>query len=245
MGLLGVLLCCLPHCSFAMERTAPFSMGEKLIYRIRWGAVDAGNAVMEVMPLKEVNGIYARHFILDIKTSSFVDIFYKVRDRIEAFTDQRISRSVLYRKKQTGKDKKNVVVQFNWEADQAFYSNDGKGREPIDIIRTSLDPLSVIYGIRCRELNEGLDIYFPVTDGKRCFMGRARVLGRESVKVNGVVYDSFLIEPELTHFGGVFKKSEHPRLKIWVTADEKKIPVKIQCKVLVGSIVGELVAAEF
>ncbi|NNK85754.1 MAG: DUF3108 domain-containing protein, partial [Desulfobacterales bacterium] len=33
-------------------------------------------------------------------------------------------------------------------------------------------------------------------------------------------------------------------IKIWVTADKRKIPVKIKSKVVVGSFVGELIATE-
>ena len=47
IGAAGLLLFFIPYVSFCMERTTPFSMGEKLIYQIRWGVVDAGEAVLE------------------------------------------------------------------------------------------------------------------------------------------------------------------------------------------------------
>ena len=39
----------------------------------------------------------------------------------------------------------------------------------------------------------------------------------------------------------VVKKSENPQLKIWYTADEKKIPLRIRSKVGIVSFVFELV----
>ncbi|MGA8180500.1 MAG: DUF3108 domain-containing protein, partial [Desulfobacterales bacterium] len=56
-------------------------------------------------------------------------------------------------------------------------------------------------------------------------------------------YDTYLIEPELKHIGGVFEKSKNAKIQLWVTADKRKIPVKIKSKVAVGSFVGELVSA--
>jgi hypothetical protein len=39
----------------------------------------------------------------------------------------------------------------------------------------------------------------------------------------------------------VVKKSDHPQLKVWVTADEKKIPMKIRTKVGIISFDFDLV----
>ena len=48
----------------------------------------------------------------------------------------------------------------------------------------------------------------------------------------------------MEHIGGVFKKSKGAKLQIWVTSDERRIPVKIKSKVSVGSFVAELVSYE-
>jgi hypothetical protein len=42
----------------------------------------------------------------------------------------------------------------------------------------------------------------------------------------------------------VFKKSRNASLRIWVSADEKHIPVRISSKVVVGSFTAELIAPE-
>ena len=74
-------------------------------------------------------------------------------------------------------------------------------------------------------------------------MGRARIKKRESLTVAHGTYDIFLVEPELQHIGGVFQKSKDVKLKIWVTADARRIPIKITSKVVVGSFVAELISA--
>lgn len=60
------------------------------------------------------------------------------------------------------------------------------------------------------------------------------VSARETIKVGGKEYDTYVVEPELNDFGGVFKKSPDATLKIWVTTDELRIPVKVKSVVSVG-----------
>ena len=84
----------------------------------------------------------------------------------------------------------------------------------------------------------------PVSDGKKCVMGTARILKRERIKVKMGEFDAYLIEPEMKDIGGVFEKSDDANIKIWVTADEKKIPLRFKSKVIVGSFVAELASVE-
>ncbi len=73
-------------------------------------------------------------------------------------------------------------------------------------------------------------------------MGQAKVLGQATITCFNTTYDTYVIEPELIHFGGVFEKSDNPNLRIWITRDDRRLPVRIQAQVIVGSIIGELVS---
>ena len=112
------------------------------------------------------------------------------------------------------------------------------------MLPSSFDPLSAFYTIRRTEMHPGLTITQPITDGKKNVVGEARVVRRETIKVQGKSYDTFLIIPDLKHVGGVFKESENAKMQIWVTADSRHIPVRLKSKVVVGSFVGDLVKAE-
>ena len=226
------------------DKDFPFSPGEKLTFQAKWGLIPAGEAVLQVLPIETVNGIKSRHFMLTTKTYPFIDLFYKVRDRIDAYTDVEMTHSILYKKFKQGKSKKNVVVNFFWNKNKAQYSNFGKKRKPISILPGSFDPLSVFYAFRLRKLEENLEMEGPVTDGKKCVIGRVKVVRREKIRIASGTYDTYLVEPELRHIGGVFEKSRNARLQIWVTADEKQIPVRVKSRVVVGSFVGELISLE-
>ena len=228
----------------AAEINFPFYPGEKLTFQIKWTFIPAGEGVLEVFPLKTINGVKSYHFVMTVRSNSFVDNFYKVRDRIDAYADIEMTRSILYKKKQhEGKTKRDVVVYFNWGLNKAQYSNFTNKRPPIDILSGSFDPLSAFYYVRLLDLKKNLIIERPVTDGKKCVIGKAIVIKRETIKLASGLYDTYLIEPELKHVGGVFEKSKDAKIQVWVTADGRHIPVKIKSKVVIGSFVGELVSA--
>jgi hypothetical protein len=228
----------------AVEKNFPFYPGEKLTFQLKWTIIPAGEAVLEVLPIETINGAKAYHFLMTARSNSFIDHFYKVRDRIDAYTNIEMTHSILYKKKQhEGKNKKDVVVNFNWEQNKAQYSNFNDKRPPIDILSGSFDPLSAFYYTRLVELKKNSIIERPVTDGKKCIIGKAFVIKKERIKLASGTYDTYLIEPELKHVGGVFEKSKNAKIQLWVTADKRHIPVKIKSKVVVGSFVGELVSA--
>ncbi|MFC1815493.1 DUF3108 domain-containing protein [Thermodesulfobacteriota bacterium] len=239
----GVFLCAAEI--IIAESELPFAPGEKLTFQLKWGFIPAGEAVLEVQPIKNINGIKAYHFVLTAKSNSFVDIFYKVRDRIDAYADLNMTHTLLYNKQQhEGNTKRNVTVNFDWEKNTAQYINFGLKNKPISIMPGSFDPLSAFYYTRLVDLKENAVITSPVTDGKKCVVGKAKIVKREKIKLASGIYDTYLMEPELKHIGGVFKKSKNAKIQLWVSADKRRSPLKIKSKVVVGSFVGELISAE-
>jgi len=226
--------------------TMPFEPGEKLEYVLRWENVPAGSAQLEVLPLTAVNGEQAYHFTMTVRSNAFIDLFYKVRDRIDAFADVSMTRSLHYQKDQReGSHRRDEVIVFDWENNQAQYSNYGDKKDPIELMEGSFDPLSAFYFTRMAMFESGHEIQRPITDGKKNVIGRVTVLGRETITLqNGRTYDTYRVVPDLSHVGGVFKESPDATLEIWITADERRLPVRIRSKVVIGHFIGELVSVE-
>jgi len=203
-----------------------------------------GEAVMEVFPMKTLHGMPAYHFSVTARSTPFVDFFYKVRDKIDAFADTGMTKSVHYQQnQQEGTTRREIVVKFDLKKNEAEYSDFGTRRKPIPLLPDTFDPLSVFYFARAQQLEPGMVMEKPVTDGKRCVIGRATVIKREKIRVKGKSYDTFLLEPRCEEIRGVFEKSPGAKVEVWVTADSYKIPVRVRSKVIVGSFIGELVSA--
>ncbi len=227
------------------EHNLPFTIGEKATYQLRWGFIPAGHATLARFPDQDVNGEPAYHFVLQAWSNRYIDPFFKVRDRIDSFADLDMNRSLLYKKNQhEGRTKRDIIVNFDWQKNQAQYSNYGEKRDPISILPGTFDPLGIFFYTRMLDLKENDEITHPVTDGKSCMNGQAKIIKRETITVPGGTFDAFLMEPDLKDVRGVFEKSKNAKLQLWVTADERKLLIKIKSKVIVGSFIGELITLE-
>jgi len=247
-GAAAIVLCALSMlCGEGAAATGalPFSAGERLVYRAMWGFIPAGEAVIEVLPDAAVDGSRARHFAMTTATNSRVDLFYKIRERQDSFTDVAMTRTLQYRKKSTGDHPRDVIVTYDWKNRTATYASFGNAERPVAILPGSFDPLAIFFVIRTHRLRPGDVHEIPVTDGKKCIAVKATVAGRETVTIDGKVYDTFLVVPDMERLQGVVPRQDDPSLKIWFTADERQLPVKIQSRVAIGSFVFELVSASF
>jgi len=167
------------------------------------------------------------------KTNPTVDLIYKIRERQDSYVDVAMTHSILYRKKTESKHPRDEILNFNWKKLEATPTKFGKTKPPISILPGTFDPLALYYVIRCQDLKEHSEIYVPLTDGKRNIAVRAIVGKRDIIKVGGKTYAAIEITPDMRMLDSleknkVVKKGENPQLKIWVTADQKRIPIKIK-----------------
>ena len=230
----------LPPTVFAAN--VPFLPGEHLTYQLKWGVVPAGKVIFQVLPMTEVDGEEAYHFVMTARTNSIVDAVYKVRDRVDSFAAADFSRSLYYRKKQQeGGSTRDIKVVFDWENMTSQYTNYERTRNPVAIEPGTFDPLSVMYAFRCIDPDETTEREIPVTDGKRCEPGRLDFVEKTRLVTRNGKVSAWLLEPDVSKIGGVFRKSRNAKLRIWLSDDEFRVPLRFSSKVAVGSFHGVLV----
>lgn len=225
-----------------MAKTEVFCPGEKMTFVVRWSFITAARVTIETLPIENTDGVPVYHFLYTARTSRFVDVFYKVRDRIESFTDIDMTHSLLYKKNHNGKSVNEVTTEFDWDKKEAKYVNMGNAEDPIRIEDNTFDPLSVFYAFRIGQPDKNNEIQVMVTDGKKVIHAAGKILKKQKIKVAGKSYNTLLVQPEIEGVSGVFKKTSDSKLRIWVTDDIKRIPVRIKSKVTVGSFIADLVS---
>ena len=220
----------------------PFSPGEKLIYAVRWEQVPVARVSLEVRPLWQIRGEPVYHFVFRASTFPALRVIYPVDGFIEAFTDLNLARSLrLAKDMQEGRHRRAYSVEFDWDRGVASYIEGGKERRTAPLPEGSLDMLSILYYARSQPLAPGLEMIRPFCSGKKTYRIKAKVVRRETIVVVGRPWPAFLIEPDIRKVGGVFKKSKETRLALWISADERKIPLRVESKVWVGSFIAELI----
>lgn len=219
--------------------------GEKLNYALYWSGITVGWARLEVLDGTQTVGKPALYLRLTAQTTGVADFIYKVRDVIESYTDLGVTQSFLYKKSQReGRRSRDDVAIFDWDKRIVSCYSRGQLTDTIGVTPGTLDPLSILYAFRQVPIVIGLAAEAPVTDGKKWVMSIAHIIKREPVEVKAGRFDTFLLEPDLRHVGGVFEKSPNAKVQVWITCDDRRLVAKVTSKVIVGYFTAELVSFE-
>jgi hypothetical protein len=94
---------------------------------------------------------------------------------------------------------------------------------------------------RLRGVPDGGELTLPVFDNGKSYRLAVRFLGRESLDLPppfGRKTPTLVVEPLLLEGTGLFVKEG--RLKIWLSDDARRVPVRMRSKVAIGSVSAEL-----
>jgi hypothetical protein len=104
----------------------------------------------------------------------------------------------------------------------------------------AFDPLSVLYALRLLDLKGMKEISKPVSDGLTCVVVRVSVVGKQQVRVESGEYDAYVVEPQLAGFSTLLDTLSGATVKLWISADARRLPVKIMCGLPFGNVKAEL-----
>jgi hypothetical protein len=212
-----------------MNLRVPFGEGEKFVYSVQYGIINAGEASLEIRNIADIDSVPCYHIVSDARSNRIFSRFFKVRDRFESYMDTVSLVSLYYEKHlREGKYKKDEQVKFDQKAHQAIYKD-----RTIPIPPRTQDVLSALYYVRTLPLEIGQS--FAVanhTNGKN-YPLLIKVLKKEKVTVEAGTFNCIVVEP-LLRSAGLFK--HQGRLTVWLTDDKYRIPVLMQSKVVVGAI---------
>jgi len=213
----------------------PFGVGEYLEFSVSYNIIRAGTATLSVEGIEEVAGHRCYKLVSTARSNSFVSTFFEVRDRVESLMDVHglFSRKFEKHLKEGGYTK-DEAVWIDHCAGLAYY-DDG---DTVGVRRSSQDALSALYFVRTLDLEVGNMVVFPSHSGKKNYPMRVRILGKEKIKTPVGHFDCIVVEPRLKS-EGIFKHKG--RLIVWLSDDERRIPVRMKSQVTIGSITASLV----
>ena len=211
---------------------------EDLVFDVYWKFVKVGKGTLEIKGFEEINGRTAYHIYSEAKSAPFFDNFFKVRDTNQSWLDTESFCSLRYLTNiSEGGWKKFEQLDFNHDS-KRFARNDDGTMKYGDTVRWVQDVISSFYFLRTLDLEVGKEYCFDAHSGDDTWPLKTKVIGRETVKVEAGTFDCLILEPFLREDAGIFKAKG--KLKIWVTNDDRKMPVKRKSKIPVGSISAEL-----
>lgn len=225
----------------------PFMPGEKVTLKLSYFNITAGTMDLEVLPFVQVNGRKSYHFRIAGRSNSLFSSFYSVDDKAETFLDYEnmtpynMSISV----KET-KQLREIRSYFDWKKNKGNYwekkitKKHGLEERQFewDIEPYAQNILSTAFYMRVFPMEPGTTIQFRVADNKKNMVVKGHILKREKLVTPLGEINTVKMKPEI-EIDGIFKPIGD--VFFWMTDDDRKLVVRIESKIKIGTIIASLV----
>ncbi|HRO74692.1 MAG TPA: DUF3108 domain-containing protein [Crocinitomicaceae bacterium] len=241
VAVIGILTMATVTVTYPVAKNRTFQVGEVLRYRVTYGVVDAGEAVLEVKSTnKKPQGRELVHVVATGRTLGGFNAVYKVNDVYQSYIDKKgafpweFDRDV-YEGGHT--IKQNYI--FN-QHKQQVQTEKGNVNAPLGI----QDMISAFYYARTldfKNLKVGQIIEY------KCFMDgeiwnlKIKYVGKDDISIRKGKFKCLKFVP-VVQKGRYFKSEDD--VNFWVTDDDNKIPIYVKAKIPVGTVKLHLVEWE-
>ena len=211
-----------------------FAPGEKLTYQVRALSMIAGFASLEVGNYVTLDGRPCYPLIARANAAFPFSTFYAVKDVQTSYFDAVDFLTWKFENDVSeGRYKaRNLELYRQLDHRMVRRHNDEKPEE-MDIPAYDQDIISCFYYFRLLPLKVGVKYAIPTTSAGKNYKLIVKVVGREKITTAAGTFDCFRLKP-FVKYETVFRNSEN--IDLWVTADERHIPVLIKSAILIGSI---------
>ncbi len=214
-----------------------FGFGERLEYDVGYKFISAGTAVFQVA--KDPYTVQNRPCYkvwFEVRSHKNLEFVYKVRDTYTTWLD--IDGIFPWQFTQAVREN-NYSRNFKAVFDQVQHKARTSEGE-FDIPDFVHDIVSAFYFIRTQDLRSarrGDVIRLKNFHDRESHNLAVKILGREQIEVDAGVFNTVVVEPVIES-GSPF--GFEGRLVMWMSDDDRKIPIKVSTQIPIGSIDAEL-----
>ena len=217
---------------------APLLVGEEMQFKIHYGKIRAGTAYIKVKGIMDTD--FGRAYLIETRAESAkaINAFFKVRDinyswiGVDDLSSYGYSQSI----------REGNYVRDEWisldAAKKIFYGRHKKKGDPniITGITTGSvqDMLSSLFYVRTQDINTTDELVFDVANREKTYPLVMKIIGKEKVSVPAGDFNCIIVEPFFRGEGIFSQKGK--RILVWLTDDEKRIPIRMEAEVFIGSV---------
>jgi hypothetical protein len=211
-----------------------FAPGEKFTYEVKALGVVAGFASLEVGDVVKVEGRPCYPLIAKAKSAFPFSTVYTVDDVQTSYFDVVDYFTWKYESKVVeGGYRAHNVELFHQLKHKLVRQHNEETPVESDIPSYTQDIISCFYYFRLLPAEVGKNYIIPASASGKNYKLMVKVLGREKVKVGAGTFDCFKIKP-LIKYDTVFRNKRD--IELWVTADQRRIPVLAKSAIVIGSV---------
>ncbi|PIE51682.1 hypothetical protein CSA37_03960 [Candidatus Fermentibacteria bacterium] len=209
--------------------------GERLVFSVEYGIIKAGTATLSVTGPVEHEGLLGYRITAEAASNPAFSSFFEVRDVNESLLDIVQLHSLTYMKSlNEGEYSNSEEMYFDQEEGYAYYPEEDDPEEAVvPIPPHALDVLSAFYYARTMEMEPGNNFSIDVHVDNDNYPLEVQVLERGSIRTRAGTFDCIQLHPVLRG-EGLFK--QQGEIFIWVTDDERHIPVLMSASIVIGEI---------
>jgi hypothetical protein len=227
-------------------RYFPFEPGEKEVYRATWnGLLSVATAEIQTNPAV-VDGRKVYQVRVSAQTSRALDFIWKMRDTITSTFDAKALSPHHFNFSQ--RENSRVIdtdAKYDHSGNRWAVNRQQVGKRTkiyqFDSNNT-LDPITAIYLARSADFKVGDRLYFKLFGGRYRYLLELFVEKKEPVELqSGKVVEAYRIIPRIQN---TTKSGYAGRLNeavIWISADERRLPIKLSSKIVFGNVYLELI----
>ncbi|MGH7794567.1 MAG: DUF3108 domain-containing protein [Candidatus Binatia bacterium] len=227
----------------------PFAGGEKEVYHATWnGMISVATAEIHTTPTV-VDGRKVYQVRVEAKTSKALDLIWKMRDTIRSTFD---AKALLPSRFTFNQRENSRIIDTEARFDRANKrwsvnrQQAGKQTRAYHFdSKNTLDPITAVYLARSTEFKVGDKLYFKVFGGRHQYLLELFVEKKEPVALeSGKTVEAYRIIPRIQNITKKGYASRFSEATIWISADERRLPIKLSSKIAFGSVHLELVDYE-
>lgn len=214
-----------------------FGPGEHLEYRVHYGFINAAEAIVDVAPtVYKINDRPCYRVNIDGRTTGAFDLVTRVRDTWRSYIDTAaILPQQFYFRAQEGDYRKEESVTFDHTANTAK-AVEKTERDLFKVPDNVHDVISGYYFLRTIDFNKlaiGQTVEVPAFFDEVVYNMKVRYQGKDVLKTRFGKINVIKLNPVMPN--NDFFKSENS-IRIWVSDDANKVPMKAEVDLAVGSL---------
>jgi len=248
IGVALILACALIFAAAQEKPRAPlpFERGEELLYQAEFTkgllrSVDVAEFHFKSVPENISRGAgdpVVLHLTGDVFSKGLFPRIagFKFHQHVESKADVEPFRALHTDKiEESGKRSRVLEAEFNHETRKVIWREKSPNPQggAFDFQEPIQDVLTVIYYLRTQKLEVGKSFEVPVTDAGRVF--RIVVTAKEEKELDTALGNVKAIRVEPAMFGETSLARGRGQLSIWITEDERHLPVRAQLKIDLGT----------
>jgi len=225
--------------SESRSETMPLFVGEELLFEVRWMGLLAGNASLAVSGQVSKNGHEVYRIRSLAESSPLFSLFYNVRDVGETFIDvHELYPWYFHLDQREGSQSSQRTVTFDQQRGLAIYAKNHQSPQELKVPVGVHDTLSSLYVVRTLPLRVGQSIHLNTFSNGKTYDVEVQVLRQEKLEAYWGTVDTLVVQP-LMRFQEILRQKGD--VLIWVTDDERRIPIRMRTAIKVGSIEATLI----